>query len=750
MGALRSFFTTTDLGLWRVVSLLALLLTPATVTAQCPPGSWVVSGNVVGPQGEAIVAADIDVFLASTGAPLTLSGDFTDGAGNFALTICQSVPVGLYDIVINPPAGTAYFDGGISGQFLSGSTSVGTIILQSGSLLTGQVVNDQGVGLEEVDLNFFDPVTRAEVLFSGDITDAAGNFAVLVTTAFYDIEFRVTPGTNGGPYVPVYLRDRALFSDLDVGVIVFHDAHYISGTVFDPGGSPVASGDIDVRDPVTGEKIYTPGDNTDGSGSFLVGAPVGSWDIEIDPPLGSSLVAQLIPIVLPPGGISMGNIVLPVGVAVTGTTVDVGGSSVAEVDLDFIISATSTEIPTVHDNADGNGDFSVQVETDTYDIEFRPPFITGLAPRVLLLVVVQSDTDLGQVVLEPGFAITGVVTSSGTPVEGAMVSLNDSATGVPVYTFGDDTDGLGMYGIRQVSGTYDVTFTPPPGSGLSTLVRPSEALFSDITIDVDLGPGGTPPPGLDFFGCVVIGSDVGIGWINGAADYDSIQVFRDGVQVATLPGDSNEYNEFGMIDGTYFYQVIPIRNGLAAVPSECTVVVSNSTVPAPVLNLVCTASGADVDLVWQNADPDYDAIEIGRDGLVVAILAGSLTAFNDPSLADGTYLYTVIAIRAGLPSTEEQCLVTVSAGPPVIIFVRGDSNNDSTVNLADAIYILAYLFVSGSAPPCFDALDPNDSGSIDVADAVFLLAFLFSGGDQPPPPFPTAGTDPTPDGLPCP
>lgn len=729
---------------------IAGMALPGIAQAQCPPGSWVLSGSVIGPQGGAIAAADIDIFAASTGTKLALSGDFTNASGEFALTICQAIPVGLYDIVINPPVGTSYFGGGINGQFLSGSTSVGIFNLELGAMLSGIVVNDLGIGLEEVDLNFFDPVTGVETLFSGDVTDALGNFSVLVTPGFYDVEFRATPGTIGGPYVPVSLSDRPLFSDLDVGTVLFHDAHNLSGVVSDPGGIPVVGADIDVRDPVTGEKIYTPGDNTDGSGSFLVGVPEGPWEIEIDPPLGSSLVAQLIPVVVVPGGTTVGNIVLPIGVSVTGTAVDQGGTPVADVDLDFVISATGVEIPTVHDNANSSGEFSVQVETDTYDIEFRPPYLTGLAPRVLPSVVVAANTNLGQVPLDPGISLSGTVTAVSAPVEGVVVTLSDSSSGAPVYLFGNDTDALGMYAIRQLPGTYDVTFTPPAGSGLSAHVEFSQSLFLDLVLDVDLGAGGSPPPPIGFLSCAVVGNDVGLEWTNGAPDYDSIQIFRDGVLRATLPGSFVDFSDPNLGDGTYVYLVIAIRAGLTALPAECTVVVSNLIPPQPVANLGCEATGSDIDLLWVNGDADYDSIEIFRDGVPLATLPGSSTGLSDLALADGTYLYSVIATRAGLASTAVQCTVTIDTGPQATQFIRADANGDGGVNLADAIYILAYLFSTGTGQTCLDALDPNDSGAIDVADAVYLLAFLFSAGDAPPLPYPEAGTDPTPDGLPCP
>ena len=65
--------------------------------------------------------------------------------------------------------------------------------------------------------------------------------------------------------------------------------------------------------------------------------------------------------------------------------------------------------------------------------------------------------------------------------------------------------------------------------------------------------------------------------------------------------------------------------------------------------------------------------------------------------------------------------------------------------------VLDFLFGGGGPPlSCLDAGDTNDNGSVDVADVVYLLAFLFSSGDPPPPPFPDPGPDPTPDPLVCP
>ena len=108
-----------------------------------------------------------------------------------------------------------------------------------------------------------------------------------------------------------------------------------------------------------------------------------------------------------------------------------------------------------------------------------------------------------------------------------------------------------------------------------------------------------------------------------------------------------------------------------------------------------------------------------------------------------------------LPATGDGISVTVDgisvflAVPRDVLFVRGDTNGDATVNLADPVFLLAHLFAGGEPPSCMKAADTNDDGGIDVADGVFLLNGLFAGGGGLPEPHGVCGFDPTTDDLTC-
>ena len=104
--------------------------------------------------------------------------------------------------------------------------------------------------------------------------------------------------------------------------------------------------------------------------------------------------------------------------------------------------------------------------------------------------------------------------------------------------------------------------------------------------------------------------------------------------------------------------------------------------------------------------------------------------------------------RSILPGTLPSYSVKLVEAGELILYRRGDSNDDRLVDITDAVFTLDYLFLGGAAPRCADSADADDNGVLDLADPVYTLQFLFTGGTPPPPPYPSCGIDPTPDSLP--
>jgi hypothetical protein len=65
----------------------------------------------------------------------------------------------------------------------------------------------------------------------------------------------------------------------------------------------------------------------------------------------------------------------------------------------------------------------------------------------------------------------------------------------------------------------------------------------------------------------------------------------------------------------------------------------------------------------------------------------------------------------------------------------GDANNDGSVDISDAVFLIAHIFSGGSAPKVCGYNkgrgDANADGSVDISDVVYLIARIFSGGNPP-------------------
>jgi hypothetical protein len=63
----------------------------------------------------------------------------------------------------------------------------------------------------------------------------------------------------------------------------------------------------------------------------------------------------------------------------------------------------------------------------------------------------------------------------------------------------------------------------------------------------------------------------------------------------------------------------------------------------------------------------------------------------------------------------------------------GDANNDGTVNIGDAVYVIAYVFKGGPPPTPYPICsgDANCDCQCNIGDAVYVIAYVFKGGPAP-------------------
>jgi hypothetical protein len=67
----------------------------------------------------------------------------------------------------------------------------------------------------------------------------------------------------------------------------------------------------------------------------------------------------------------------------------------------------------------------------------------------------------------------------------------------------------------------------------------------------------------------------------------------------------------------------------------------------------------------------------------------------------------------------------------IMPFICGDANGDTTVNILDITFLIAYLYQGGPAPDPMNSADVNSDGAVNILDITYLIAYLYQGGPEP-------------------
>jgi len=142
-------------------------------------------------------------------------------------------------------------------------------------------------------------------------------------------------------------------------------------------------------------------------------------------------------------------------------------------------------------------------------------------------------------------------------------------------------------------------------------------------------------------------------------------------------------------------------------------------------------------LSWAGGDPNandqvhYD-VYFGTDEPLPLVSDDQLVPSYDPpgDLEYGTeYLWQIIAFD----EAEESTAGPIWSFKTEYAVMCGDCNDDLSVNVSDAVFIINYVFIGGTAPDPLCVGDTNADGSVNVSDAVAIINYVFVGGDAPDP-----------------
>lgn len=115
-----------------------------------------------------------------------------------------------------------------------------------------------------------------------------------------------------------------------------------------------------------------------------------------------------------------------------------------------------------------------------------------------------------------------------------------------------------------------------------------------------------------------------------------------------------------------------------------------------------------------------------------------LTVESGAAMGDETIIY-VDGYDSYMPGYSGSMLdydIEAKAGRVIVAGccdLRGDANNNGSINVSDITYNVQYLFAEGPEPPCWEEADVNGDGEVNISDVTYEVNYLFLGGPPPVP-----------------
>ncbi len=427
------------------------------------PDAVFLRGRTVDIGQRPIAGMDLDVFPAGTGPALYTPHDRSDTTGAFLV----AVPPGVYDVRFDPAADAGFASRLYQDVSALSDVDFGDVVLLKGYTVSGRVIDETGLPLEGVDLDFFDHYTREKIDTVRDTTGPDGTYQVVVPARLYDI--RIQPpsyqslATAEARGVIITAPTAGLDFVLRAGLAV-------RGTVVDTNSSPVPSADVDVIDSATGSELALSRDNTGIDGSFLIYLPPGAYDFRITPLSIQGLATATIPGIPVTSDTDLGTVILgpavtPSIASITPTTGPMsGGTSVIILGSRFQAGAAATL---------GGLSLLSSVVIGSDRIEAITPGWPGGDAPALVDLEVRNHGAPGNILLSAFTYAPVAPISLSVQLAPPNVALSWPTTGQPFYTIYRSTSP-GRFGqtesLAVTSGTMFVDFGAA-GDGLNYFYR---------------------------------------------------------------------------------------------------------------------------------------------------------------------------------------------------------------------------------------------------------------------------------------
>lgn len=118
--------------------------------------------------------------------------------------------------------------------------------------------------------------------------------------------------------------------------------------------------------------------------------------------------------------------------------------------------------------------------------------------------------------------------------------------------------------------------------------------------------------------------------------------------------------------------------------------------------------------------------------------ASSILHADSINIINSSLLAAHLNVSNSAPLGKWDVWVNDQIDPPLVLSdsftifaVCGDIDGDASINIADAVYMIEYIFGGGPRPVDITGGDVDCGGDMNIGDAVYLINYIFSGGAPP-------------------
>jgi outer membrane protein assembly factor BamB len=152
-------------------------------------------------------------------------------------------------------------------------------------------------------------------------------------------------------------------------------------------------------------------------------------------------------------------------------------------------------------------------------------------------------------------------------------------------------------------------------------------------------------------------------------------------------------------------------------------------------------TGGEINTVLAYDVDNDDSVEVvaGSDDQIMYVIKGTdgSEEFNYSTAGDVMQVQIGDINGDGLPNIA--CITfdsdgivyafkSLATGP---VYMCGDINGDTTINIFDATSLISFLYMEGDPPVSMNEADVNNDGTVNIFDVVYIISFLYLEGPPP-------------------